>query len=553
MHNKKPVERSYFKSAALLSIAMMIVLSCAACQPTPEEKIVVGKDQDVMLSAAEQTPEAKSETIAEQVDAPETYGMDITAAEGKLTIKAEDALVILPDVDTIPIMRVSAADFSQETVDGLIDVLFEGQTLYEVEYGGETKDDIMQQIINTKRLKQTEEYSSEGDQQSLDEHIAVLEAKYERAPETSEDVVTVSSGQLTQQETVDYKTGEHISYNMGLNATTNPDDYTKAATISVGNNTDLTESIVDIRTDEDGNVTGMSGRFMRRRASLRYENRGDAYNSNFGQNPPTPVDEDTVIDDPGVLAKLTTTPGEAKAMVEDMLTHAGITNMTVVAMYLTDDENLGNYDDIVSDAEHYAYKLYLCRTVGGVPVAYLNASSRGVADMENNIETAKENGDIDAMTEAYSSIVKWHYETIDVMVDDTGIISLDWSSPLDIGETIVESAALMPFSDIAAKFEQQMQIEWEAQAKEEYIADMKFTVDHVLLEYQRVVEQNATEIGLLVPVWNFYGTSVTTYDIEDTGDGSETANTQESGFSEPVSLMTINAVDGSIIDSETGY
>ena len=543
------------KSCTLLVALILLIITVSACQPTPEERIVVGKDQDTMLEAAAQTPEAQEqiETLAEQVQAPQAYTSEVSAADGKLTVSADGAAVVLPDTDTIPVLRVSAADFKQEQVDGLISALFEGQTLYEVEYGKETKDDIMQQIINTKRLKETEEYSSEGDQQSLDAHIAVLQAKHERAPETSEDVISVSDGQLKQEETTDYETGEHISYNMGLNATTNPDDAAKAARISVQNNSDMTGSIVNIRTDEDGNITGMSGRFMRRMAMLMYENRGDAYDSNFGQNPPTSVDEDTVIDDSEVLEKLKTTPAEAKALVEDMLSRAGIYNMAVVAMYLTDDENLGNYDDIVSDAEHYAYQMYLCRTVGGVPVAYLKASSGDVVDMENEMGAARESGDTDAMAQAYSNVVEWYYESIDVMVNDTGIISFDWWSPLNIGETVVESAALLPFDDIAAKFEQQMQIEWEAQAKNEYTAGMTFAVDHVSLEYQRIAEQDATETGLLVPVWNFYGTSVTTYDLKDTGDGSEVADTRKSGFSQPVSLMTINAVDGSIIDIVQGY
>lgn len=542
------------KKRILSYVVILMVIILTACQPTPEETVVVGKDQDEMLEAAAQTPEKQElvETVAEQVDAPETYTMQITAADGKLAIASQDASVILPDVNAIPIMRVCAADFMQETVDTLIDVLFEGQTLYEVDYGEETKDDIMQEIINTKRLKETEEYSSEGDQQSLDEHIAVLQAKYERAPETSEDVITVSDGQLKQNETIDYETGEHISYNMGLYATTNPDGYYKAANISVQNNSDMTQSIVNIRTDEDGSITGMSGRFVRRDAMLSYSNRGDAYESNFGQNPPIGVDEDTVIDDPEVLEKLKTTPAEAKALVEDMLEEAGL-NMTVCAMYLTDDENLGNYDGIVSPAEHYAYQLYLCRTVGGIPVAYLKASSGGVVNMENSISEAMESGDTAAMEDVYSDIVEWYYESIDVMVDDTGIISFSWWSPLDIGDMVVDSATLLPFEDITAKFEQQMQIEWEVQANEEYIDDMIFNVDHVSLEYQRIAEQDSIDTGLLVPVWNFYGTSVTTYDNGDVADGAEVADAQKSGFSKPILLMTINAVDGNIIDVGQGY
>ena len=42
-----------------------------------------------------------------------------------------------------------------------------------------------------------------------------------RLPKPARDIIVESDGQLKQDETVDYETEEHISYNMGLNATTN--------------------------------------------------------------------------------------------------------------------------------------------------------------------------------------------------------------------------------------------------------------------------------------------------------------------------------------------
>ena len=541
------------RAAALMMAAVMLV-ACftTACQPTPEEQIVVGKDQDAMIDAAQETPEAEQvASVAEQVAAPETYATDVSATDGKLTVSADGAAIVLPDTDSMSIMRVTAADFTQAQVDGLISALFDGQTIYEVTYGADTQDEIMQQIVYTKQLKTSDEYSSEGDQQQLDERIAWLQQQYDAAPETSEDIIVESDGQLKKKELTDYETGAHIAFYTGLNVTTNPEDYTQAASFGVENNNDMTEPIVNVETDADGNVTGMSGRMIRRMATLGYENMGDA--ANFGQNPPTLVDEDTVIDDPGVLEKLTTTPAQAKALVEDMLVRAGIDNMAVVAMYLTDDENLGGYDGIVSDAAHYAYELYLCRIVGGIPVAYIEGES--MTGGEEAMAKAVENGETvtaEGIEGAYGYGGSWYYEKIHVMVDDTGIISFDWWSPLDIGETVVESAALMPFDDIAAN-EKQMQIEYETQAVSEYITDMTFSVDHVSLEYQRIAEQDSIESGLLVPVWNFYGTSVTTYNRGDVDESMEVADTYEDGFSEPLSLMTINAVDGSIIDSMQGY
>ena len=93
-----------------------------------------------------------------------------------------------------------------------------------------------------------------------------------------------------------------------------------------------------------------------------------------------------------------------------------------------------------------------------------------------------------------------------------------------------------------------MQVIYEAQANDDDVEYITFSVDRVSLELQRIAEQNSIENGLLVPVWNFYGTC-TTKDV----DGEEQSMTYLSGDGVYATLMTINAVDGSFIDWEKGY
>jgi bla regulator protein BlaR1 len=102
------------KAVALCLAALMLAMSAlTACQPTPETPVVVGKDQDAMLSAAAQTPSALQATLAEQVAAPEAYSANVSAADGKLTVTANGTPLIIPDVGSMPIVRVTAADFTQ--------------------------------------------------------------------------------------------------------------------------------------------------------------------------------------------------------------------------------------------------------------------------------------------------------------------------------------------------------------------------------------------------------------------------------------------------------
>ena len=61
------------------------------------------------------------------------------------------------------------------------------------------------------------------------------------------------------------------------------------------------------------------------------------------------------------------------------------------------------------------------------------------------------------------------------------------------------------------------------------------------LELMRVLEQGSADNGLLIPVWNFYGTRQRSF---ASGNTDETLH----GI-----MLTINAIDGSIIDLDAGY
>mgnify|MGYP005831456645 FL=1 len=63
-------------------------------------------------------------------------------------------------------------------------------------------------------------------------------------------------------------------------------------------------------------------------------------------------------------------------------------------------------------------------------------------------------------------------------------------------------------------------------------------IHEVKLGLMRITEQNSKDTGLIIPVWDFMGT----YEEKETFfDDTYT------------SLLTINAIDGSIIDRGLGY
>lgn len=72
-----------------------------------------------------------------------------------------------------------------------------------------------------------------------------------------------------------------------------------------------------------------------------------------------------------------------------------------------------------------------------------------------------------------------------------------------------------------------------------------YHIRKIALGYSRIYNPNAdNDTGLLVPVWDFFGG----FDFE-----AEGYSGKNSGEFSTQSQMTINAIDGTVIDREMGY
>ena len=73
----------------------------------------------------------------------------------------------------------------------------------------------------------------------------------------------------------------------------------------------------------------------------------------------------------------------------------------------------------------------------------------------------------------------------------------------------------------------------------------QYDIDRIELTLQRIQEPNVWDSALLVPAWNFYGVNTRT-EVEDYIESNEKTYLHNS-------MMSINAIDGSIIDQYKGY
>lgn len=130
---------------------------------------------------------------------------------------------------------------------------------------------------------------------------------------------------------------------------------------------------------------------------------------------------------------------------------------------------------------------------------------------------------------------------IRVVVDGGGVQAVRWSGPNEItGEKGVYE--LLPWEQIE-------KIAWEIlplkfASSERYYTKVNIIIDEIKLGYTRVMSRNQPGVYELIPVWDFMGR--TYLDNDDTGQHVENPWANKS-------QLTINAIDGTIIDRTYGY
>lgn len=181
---------------------------------------------------------------------------------------------------------------------------------------------------------------------------------------------------------------------------------------------------------------------------------------------------------------------------------------------------------VPTDTLKGAYEFILTPTIHGVPFTYANGEANNQNDQSNQYDKP------------------WYYEKVRVIVDNDGLNSFVWDAPYQSIDPITENASLLPYLQIQSIFEQMMPITFHHYNADDLTATCSVNISRITLGYMRIKEQNVQGSGLIVPVWDFFGSYYRSDDpAGNTPQGSD-------GYE---SLLTINAIDGSIIDRETGF
>ncbi len=489
-----------------ISLAVMIAAAFfAGCQATPEEPVVCQKDMEQLIEkAVAEDNTQKDISLREYLDAPEIYTASFYGYNGDLTVNV-DANVTVPDSNGISAMRVSRHDFTQEEADKMMEVFLQGATLYDADHPL-TKAEIQDKLVQLYAMRDLPEAASaagtnphaaqEGDY--IQENIEYYENLLADAPETIE--------------LVPAETTFHPS-----DAATNPN-----ARVIEGIST-VNESAYLFINNGFYNENNVEAIFINARQSL-----DGSYNS----VPYTILNEED-LSERQPSETFTLTESDAQSVAEDLLAKLGMSYMTCVDTKYAAIENFtpgvaeGEVGMVVEPAqreyEKWAYSLQYQRAVNGIPVT-LTDFSGGVSASDTN-----------------AASVPWPYERLTIIVDETGVVYFDYISPYSIEDTVTENATLLDFSKITSIFEKMLPITYGYLDEEDY--SLQVDITEVRLGLMRITEQNSRDRGLLIPVWDFFG-EVTT--VPDEGE----PNKMSGGGG---SLLTINAIDGAIIDRSLGY
>lgn len=502
----------------------MLLLVLSGCAESPEQSVVKEKNMDKMLEEAEKTDHTSTyDEVKEEMQQYETYQKHIEDEKLNVTVDV-DAKVEIPPAEKLSVYRVRAKKISQKFLDRVRTALTPDTVYYEG-----NKRDARTKAVIAQEIKETEKWLREAESEKSDsageykEELENLKEEYKKAPD--------------KVELTDYPLDNKIQ-SIGKLHAENPGDVFYDWLYELHKEGDVFYGLSD---GKDGNYHAL---FMQNSENygncLRYECTrygGDSVTAIYHADvendlqyiTPNKEGEEPNFSDKGIETEesvslehvadepLTVSEEEAEQKVKELLAQLGLDDEYACFDKGVYSQALGRKAD-GSIVCRDIYRFLCLRKQDGVFVTNLAG---------------------DKMTDGWqdSEYVKkmWGSEAVSVAVNDNGIVDFYYLSPLSIGETVVEKSRIRPFQEIRKTFEKMVVIK-NASKEKDGKGKTSVKVTEVKLVYTRISEKDSFDTGLVVPVWNFGGTVVDEYGNEETGN-----------------VLSVNAIDGSVIDQRLGY
>ena len=480
---------------SLLLLACLALGLLAGCQATPDTPAVVQKDQEQMLQTAQQGKD--NSALLAALEVPERFTGDWTGVNGFVHVTA-DAEIILPNADKIPTGSIGRRDFTQEDADNLMRVLLQGNTLYKEL--GLTKQQVLERLEQLQAMQRGEiPVDLDGGYEALPGAIEGW-AEYARtAPDGDERVPAETSFVSRSENLEEIKGWTEVDGKVMHFFIQNCPGFLDHANVYVDGYGDLNfSSAIAISLIQDELPETLTVEFPLEDAIRQ----GDALMAELGF-------EHVVCDEAYPVLFTRSMPNAvAKGEADDAPSEESWKNLILAT----------------------GYELQYVRCVNGFPISW--TPIRGGAAPEN---------------ESYSGA--WHYEFITLDYTKDGLVYFYWESPHTEPVLQVEDTQLMPFDQIADIFAKMIMVKNSdvqvANERNGFDTVRNYDITKVKLGLMRIKAKGSFDEGLLVPVWDFWGKERWE---------SDSPLVQEISGEEPSKIiLTINAIDGSMIDRELGY
>lgn len=505
------MKKRFFTVSLVLAVIML-----SACQETPEKSVVIGKDSSELSQIIHDTDAAPAE-----YDFP--AAVTDTVGSGDLSVVI-DADVIVPNTDTIPVVRATPLDLTQEQADLILNELVGNAQLISIRGQDEaaavmTKEDIIERIGELQTMLQSPDIDS-SQEESIRSDIARLQEALDTASVESE--VLYADRVFTRPASKESSVGtisEEDRANMSkeeleqLEQSVEEDQkYEGASAVfqSIEGACDLDKDIyATISICKYDNPINSYVRFVNSDSDARVMN-----------NLPEMIQEVSLN---AQIADLNISCQDAYQQALNALSNMGISGLELVK---TAEVPMGD-PSVKQNEWPYCYMFVFSRPVNGISCTYALAEGAG--------------------QEQVSEI--WPQEYIKIYIDGSGIVQFNWDAPTQVGETVNENVSIKSFDDIMAIFKQQVNNQNIYNSDAEIIA-REIHIDEITLGMMKIKLADGNGY-MFVPVWDFFGYSVNTY-TDNTQlllDGNNQKTIDEFGKS----YLTINALDGSMIDRGLGY
>ncbi len=461
----------------LLLLALVLLSAAAACQPTPTEVFAIEKDTERMMEKASSD---ENGTVADALGLPDgNYTFETTDASGRVKVSV-DAEMITPDVDYLPIARVTGRSYTDQDVENIYHAVCQGAM--QVDEDAPMPKFFYQHTLDTLlNLRDSGNLDKYDTLEEMNAAIQEVMAQVASAPEQAEPISLNFS--------IDSSGIEGI-----------------ARILCVLRNEMVSDLFVTNSTQTGRGVYSDYIRDIFCRAEFASQSiYGSGAIASYG------LTRDIALTTPAISQE------EAQAIADQAVSTLGLTDFSCTGKRIAP-----LFEGNPKDGCKSLYEFLYTRSVNGVSVTYTNDNSSW--PIENS----------DQVSEG------WYYEKLRIFVDDDGIYGFLWNGPSTVTEIVNEKATLLPFDQIKKIFANMILVKYGDYIGDDASKNIAINITQVRLGLARVTEQDQNTYGLLVPVWDFFGTY-------DEGNGYPI------GYDGYESLLTINAVDGSIIDRKIGY